>query len=158
MAGSIMELTPFIPGDKTLAQSRLPDKAVALVNRAARLGGQLAPVTLDTLTQHMLAINSYYSNLIEGNAARPHEIRAAQRGDYSGDPAKRDLQQESLAHMEVQQWLRTQNPDLDTLFTAEFICMLHAKFYERVPRNLWLISDAKGKAAEKIVPGAWRLA
>ena len=151
-----MELAPFIPGDKTLAQSPLPDKAIALVNRAARVGGQLAPITLATLTQHMLAINSYYSNLIEGNATRPHEIRAAQRGDYSGDPAKRDLQQEALAHMEVQQWLRAQNPDLDTLFTAEFIRTLHAKFYERVPKSLWVIRDAKGKAEDKVVPGVWR--
>lgn len=151
-----MEFAPFIPGDKTLAQSPLPDKAIALVNRAARLGGQLAPLTLGTLTQHMLAINSYYSNLIEGNATHPHEIRAAQRGDYSGDPAKRDLQQESLAHMEVQQWLRAQNPDLDTLFTAEFIRTLHAKFYGRVPRSLWVMRDAKGKTADKIVPGVWR--
>lgn len=79
----------------------------------------------------MLAINSYYSNLIEGNATHPHEIRAAQRGDYSGDPATRDLQLESLAHMQVQQWLCEQNPDLDTIFSVEFILALHREFYAR---------------------------
>lgn len=156
MAESIMELAPFIPGDLALGRSPLPDKAIALVNSAAKLGGQLAPVTLGTLTQHMLAINSYYSNLIEGNATRPHEIRAAQRGDYSRDPAKRDLQRESLAHMEVQQWLRAQNPGLDTLFSVDFIRTLHGQFYERIPQSLWEIRDAKGKAAGTIVPGAWR--
>ena len=80
----------------------------------------------------MAAVNSYYSNLIEGNATRPHEIRAAQRGNYSGEPAKRDLQQESLAHMQVQHWLNAQNPDVDTLFTPEFICHLHREFYQRI--------------------------
>ena len=156
MATSIMELAPYIPGDQTLGRSALPDKAIALINLAARLGGQLSPLTQATLTQHMLAINSYYSNLIEGNATRPHEIRAAQRGDYSGEPAKRDLQQEALAHMEVQAWLREQNPSLDTLFSSELIRTLHAKFYERVPKSLWTIRDAKGKAVGTVVPGAWR--
>jgi Fic family protein len=75
----------------------------------------------------MAAINSYYSNLIEGNSTRPHEIRAAQRGNYSGDPAKRDLQQESLAHMQVQEWLAEQKPDLDTLFTPENIIRIKIK-------------------------------
>ena len=52
-----------------------------------------------------------------GNATRPHEIRAAQRGQYSDDPAKRDLQEESLGHMAVQKWLRQQSPSLEKIFT-----------------------------------------
>ncbi len=157
MATSIMDIAPFIPSDRALAQSGLPDKAIGLVNCSARLTGQLSPLTLATLSQHMLAINSYYSNLIEGNATRPHEIRAAQRGDYSGDPAKRDLQLESLAHMQVQQWLHEQNPDLDTLFSAEFIRALHREFYARVPQSLWAIKNEKGDAVDNVVPGQWRL-
>lgn len=156
MASSIMDMAPYIPSDRALGQSSLPDKAIALVNQSARLAGQLSPLTLATLTQHMLAINSYYSNLIEGNATRPHEIRAAQRGDYSGEPAKRDLQLESLAHMQVQQWLRDLNPDLDTVFSTDFIRSLHREFYLRVPESLWTIKNQQGDAADKIVPGEWR--
>jgi hypothetical protein len=74
-----MDITPFIPSERSLAQSALPDKAIALISHAAKLTGQLAPLTLERLAQHMAAINSYYSNLIEGNSTRPHEIRAAQR-------------------------------------------------------------------------------
>ena len=156
MGTSILDITPFIPSDTALSNSSLPDKAILLVSLSAKLTGQLAPLTLARLEQHMGAINSYYSNLIEGNVTRPHEIRAAQRGDYSGDPAKRDLQQESLAHMQVQQWLAEQNPDLETLFTPKFICRLHQEFYKRVPENLWLIKDEQGRAATTIVPGEWR--
>ena len=115
MASSIFDLAPLIPTDAALAQSPLPDKALLLVQRSARLAGQLAPLTHATLERHMAVINSYYSNLIEGNATRPHEIRAAQRGDYDADPARRDLQRESLAHMAVQEWIRAQRTDLDTL-------------------------------------------
>lgn len=76
MATSIMDITPFIPSDASLVQSALPDKAISLISQSAKLTGQLAPLTLLRIEQHMAAINSYYSNLIEGNSTRPHEIRA----------------------------------------------------------------------------------
>ncbi len=72
MATSILDLAPFIPAENALAKSLLPDKAVRLVQLSARLSGQLAPLTLATLERHMAVINSYYSNLIEGHATRPH--------------------------------------------------------------------------------------
>jgi Fic family protein len=156
MAISIMDLAPFIPSDKTLEQLHLPDKAIELITQSAKLTGQLAPLTLARLELHMAAIGSYYSNLIEGNSTRPHEIREAQRGNYSGDPAKRDLQQESLAHMQVQEWLIAEKPDLDTLFTPVFICRLHQEFYQRVPESLWLIKDEQGNVVDKVEPGKWR--
>lgn len=156
MATSILDIAPFIPSDKSLGQSLLPDKAISLISQSAKLTGQITPLTLDRLEQHMAAINSYYSNLIEGNATRPHEIRAAQRGNYSGDPVKRDLQQESLAHMQVQEWLIAQKPDLDRLFTPDFICCLHREFYQRIPESLWVIKDEQGKAVDEVIPGEWR--
>lgn len=156
MVTSILDIAPFIPSDKSLGQSLLPDKAISLISQSAKLTGQIAPLTLARLEQHMAAINSYYSNLIEGNATRPHEIRAAQRGNYSGDSAKRDLQQESLAHMQVQEWLIAQKPDLDRLFTPDFICRLHREFYQRIPESLWIIKDEQGEAVDKVTPGEWR--
>ena len=103
MSTSILALAPFIPSDKALGESLLPDKAVDLNKQSARLMGQVSELTLATLSQYMSVINSYYSNLIEGNAPRPDEIRAAQREEYSDDSAKRDLQMESLAHIALQQ-------------------------------------------------------
>ncbi len=156
MSTTFTDITPFIPSDRTLGESVLPDKAITLISQSAKLRGQLAASTLARLEQHMAAINSYYSNLIEGNSTRPHEIRAAQSGNYSGDPAKRDLQQESLAHMRVQEWLIAQKPDLETIFTPEFIRQLHREFYQRVPESLWVIKDEKDNVVEKIIPGEWR--
>lgn len=156
MTTSIMDIAPFIPSDKSLEALHLPDKAIALISQSARLAGQVSALTLQTIERYMAAVNSYYSNLIEGNATRPHEIRAASRGDYSKDPVKRDLQLESLAHMRVQEWLGEQKPDLDTLFTSEFICELHRAFYQGIPENLWMIKDQQGKLADKVIPGEWR--
>ncbi|RLA44539.1 MAG: Fic family protein [Gammaproteobacteria bacterium] len=151
-----MAVAPFIPGDQSLAESDLPDKAVALSVAASALAAQLSPITLATLERYMRVINSYYSNLIEGNAMRPAEIRAAQRGDYSSNGAKRDLQRESLAHMAVQQWCYEQNLSLDALFQPDFFLELHQQFYQRIPERLWWIKDEQGNKVDQIVPGQWR--
>ena len=75
-------MTPFIPSGKALQASHLPDLATTLIQQSARLSGQLAEPTRQTLISYMGVINSYYSNLIEGNATQPHEIRAAQPRVY----------------------------------------------------------------------------
>ena len=103
-----------------------------------------------------MVINSYYSNLIEGNATRPHEIRAAQLGDFSDDLEKRDLQQESAAHISVQQWISEQALDLDTIFSTDFILEIHRRFYALIPENLWAIKDSEGHVVSNVKPGEWR--
>jgi len=156
MNASIEPFAPFIPGDSALERSELPDKAVDLSKRSAKLAGLLSPVTLNTLDRYMRVINSYYSNLIEGNATHPHEIRAAQRGEYNGEPAKRDLQLESLGHMMTQQWLSEQSPTLDELFQPDFIRAIHQQFYRSMPESLWLIRNHAGDTVDKVIPGEWR--
>lgn len=156
MGTTILDIAPFIPSDKALGQSALPDKAMQLNTLSAKLMGQLTPNTLTTLERYMRVINSYYSNLIEGNSTHPHDIRAAQRGDYSLDAAKRDLQQESLAHMAVQQWIREQNPDLSTVFSPDFILAIHRQFYQHVPESMRAISNEQGEIVDHVIPGQWR--
>ena len=156
MATSIIQLTPFIPSDTAVAKSKLLDNALQLTTESAKLAGQLSPLSLETLARYMMVINSYYSNLIEGNATRPHEIRAAQRGDYHGDPVKRDLQLESAAHISVQQWVTEQSPSLDTIFSTEFLLELHQRFYSLIPESLWAIQDEEGTAIDQVTPGSWR--
>ena len=148
--------TPVLPSDEALHQSRLPDKSLALSLAAARLAGQVAPQTRHTIIRHMAVINSYYSNLIEGNKTRPHEIRAAQQGRLLKDPARRDLQLESLAHIKVQQWIAEQNLSLDTLFGPGFIRAIHHEFYRYVPETLYELKNAQGGVLGRVVPGQWR--
>jgi len=148
--------SPFIPSEKTLKGSELPDKAVILVRESSKLAGHLPTETTATIRRHMQVINSYYSNLIEGNKTKPHEIRAAQKGDFSKDPVKRDLQLESIAHIEVQEWLEKENPSIDQLLTPEFIKSIHREFYERVPERLLDIRNDSGKVISTIIPGEFR--
>ncbi|TDY02714.1 Fic family protein [Thiohalophilus thiocyanatoxydans] len=148
--------SPYVPSDKALRNSPLPDMALAINAASAKLAGRVAEETRRTLIRHMAVINSYYSNLIEGNRTLPHEIRAAQQGEFSADPAKRDLQLESLAHIEAQNWLQDQSPGLDKLFTADFIQAIHRQFYRHIPNTFRELKNEQGEVIEQVIPGDWR--
>jgi len=156
MSIHLPNFTPYIPSDAALAGSNLPDKAMMLSTSSAQLAGQAPKITRETIVRHMAVINSYYSNLIEGNNTPPHEIRAAQAGSFSDDPIRRDLQLESIAHIHVQDWLAKEKPDVDTLYTPEFILAIHREFYEQVPESLHQIKNSKGKIVGVVTPGNWR--
>jgi Fic family protein len=150
------DFAPFVPSEGALKASELPDKALWLATSSAKLSGNLAAETRNTIREYMSVINSYYSNLIEGNKTRPHEIRAAQKGEYSDDPAKRDLQQESVSHIQVQNWIEEQAMDQDALYSPEFFKAVHHKFYQGIPESLWLLKDQQGEIKGKVIPGKWR--
>ncbi len=156
MTMTIQVCTPFVPDLQTSESSGLHDKALALSTAAAQITGKLAPATRETLVRHMAVINSYYSNLIEGNRTLPAEIRAAQAGDFSKDPAKRDLQLESLAHIAVQRWVNEQSVGINTAYTPEFIQELHREFYQHMPESLHELKNTQGGVLGKVIPGAWR--
>lgn len=149
-------LSPFIPSENSIRQSGLADKVLELHSSSAKLTGVLAVETRSTLEKHMSVINSYYSNLIEGNRTLPHEIRKAQRGDFSTDPAKRDLQLESLAHVEVQEWIASLNLDSNFVFSEKFIKNIHFKFYSKIPKTLWALKNKSGEIVDEVKPGEWR--
>ncbi len=158
MTATSHDFTPFIPGNEALDDSGLPDMAMSLARADAKLAGHLADVTKETIRQYMAIINSYYSNLIEGNNTLPHEIRAAQQGKYHDDPLKRDLQKESVAHIHVQNWIRAQDPDQDTIYSCDFLKAVHREFYAQLPERMREIKDETGNLTGRVVPGEWRSA
>lgn len=136
----------------------LEDLAREVVSRSAELGGQLHPVTRQAVVELLRLINSYYSNLIEGHSTHPIDIERAMRQDYSSDPVKRDLQQESLAHITCQRQLESrlqEEPELD-IATADFITWLHRIFYDQLPADLRHVKDGKTGEVLEVVPGETR--
>lgn len=147
---------PYIPSEQSIARSGLPDKALELERKSSALAGKAAaPVSL-ILEKHMRAVNSYYSNLIEGNNTKPWAIRRAATGDYSADPAARDLQLESVAHMRVQDWLREQDVDLKTLCSSDFLRELHRVFYQTMPETMLVVKNDTTGDEFTLVPGTFR--
>lgn len=136
----------------------LEDMAREVVSRSAALGGQLHPVAHQAVNELLRLINSYYSNLIEGHSTHPIDIERAMRQDYSSDPVKRDLQQESLAHINCQQQVEARllaEPELN-IASTDFITWLHRIFYEQLPNELRHVKDDKTGELFEVVPGQLR--
>jgi Fic family protein len=80
------------------------------------------------------------------------------RNDYSAEPAKRDLQLESLAHIECQRLIEERvalDPGI-AVADADFLRWIHRMFYERLPDNMRAArNDATGEIAV-VVPGEFR--
>lgn len=133
----------------------LEDLAREVVSQSAALGGQLHPVTQQAVVKLLRLINSYYSNLIEGHSTHPIDIERAMRQDYSTEPAKRDLQLESLAHINCQRQVEARlqdEPELDVA-DGEFIVWLHRIFYEQLPADLRKVKDKKTGEVLDVMPG-----
>ena len=156
MVTTSRNFTPFIPDGTALNRSDLPDLVLSMVSADAKLAGHLTEVTKESIRQHMEVINSYYSNLIEGNHTEPYEIRAAQRGEYHEDPLKRDLQRETVALIHVQKWIKRQALDQDSIYSSDFIKALHREFYTQLPGRAREVKDDEGNTKGKIIPGEWR--
>lgn len=142
-------IEPVIP---TQQLRPLEDLACTIVERSARLSAKVPEplrVQVAELTRWM---HCYYSNLIEGQQTRVRDIEAALKKDFAAEPKKRDLQQLSLAHLEVQQWAAAQT---GSPFAADFIRDLHRRFYARLPAGMRVATTSKGKKTP-LIPGELR--
>jgi Fic family protein len=128
MTSEIHKMTPLYP-EKA---EELHDLALAVIQKSAALGSRLHPVTLCSLQELLRIINSYYSNLIEGHNTHPHDIVRAMQKEYDTEPAKRNLQLESVAHITVQRDMEKrllEDPGIN-IVGQEFLCYIHRAFYD----------------------------
>jgi hypothetical protein len=94
-------MEPVMPPEE--GQRRLEDAAFDLASRASSLTGQTNPIVTASVATLVRSMNCYHSNIIEGHDTHPRDIDDALRKDYSVDPARRALQLEAVAHIEIQQ-------------------------------------------------------
>jgi Fic family protein len=145
MYSEISQFEPLFPS-KT---GELKDLARELVARSAKLEGRLSPIVLAKIRELLQVVNSYYSNLIEGNGTHPIDIEKAMQNDYSPDSKKRELQIESQIHIEVQRKIssRLAEKTAENVASEEFLKWIHYEFYSKLPENLrWV----KGNDGEKV--------
>lgn len=130
----------------------LEDLACTIVERSARLSAKLREPLRIQIAELTRWMHCYYSNLIEGQQTRVRDIEAALKRDFAAEPGKRDLQQLSLAHLEVQQWSATQT---SSPFTADFIRELHRRFYAPLPESMQVATTSKDEKTP-FTPGEFR--
>ena len=135
----------------------LEDLAMDLATKASGLASQLPPTVRSGIGDIVRSMNCYYSNLIEGHNTHPRDIdRALAHADYSADPEKRVLQQEAVAHIEVQR-LIDHGADLQVATTSvAYTVWLHKEFCTRLPEELlWVRNPDTGKQL-RVIPGQLR--
>lgn len=145
MYSSITQFEPLFPAK----MGELEDLAKEIVAASARLEGRLAPVVLEEIKKLLRVINSYYSNLIEGHSTHPIDVERAMKNDYSSDRDKRDLQIESLIHIEVQEKIieRLSREPETNVVSKDFLVWIHKKFYEKLPEGLRYVTSGSGETA-----------
>lgn len=141
---SVADMEPLLPGD---AGAVYFERSLDLARRTARLEGALHPITRRSVLALVGSMNSYYSNLIEGQRTLPKDIDRALSRHFSTDPRRRSLQQLHLAHVETQRLMEqrlAENP-ATRICGAEFLGWLHGEFYRRLPPEFHTVQDARGR-------------
>lgn len=145
------QMEPLLPGEHRLGP--LLEQAHDLQRMADRLSGLCQPGALQGLRLLLQAMNSYYSNKIEGQHTLPMEIEQALRNDYSQDKDKARRQRLALAHMATEEMLQRhwQQWPLAQVWSAQMVRDIHQDLFARLPEGDRLLGDA-----EALQPGVLR--
>jgi Fic family protein len=149
----LAHLEPMLPDAEALRP-----RAGDVVAEARDLGRHLHPATLRAVAELLRTINCYYSNLIEGHNTHPVDIERALAADYSADPARRNLQIEARAHIEVQRAIEARlDAEPGTNVCDEtFVRWIHEEFYRRLPHELRVVRHPTEPREAEVLPGALR--
>jgi len=142
-----------------LESPEIRERETALARLSGELAGRLPPSTRAALAQCLEGINSYYSNLIEGQGTRPIKAeRALKRSLAERKPGKTDdLARLAVAHIQTERWMRQCLKDQPELEVAgrDFICALHRHFVGQLPEAMCVVTGRDGETAIN-VPGELR--
>ncbi|MBI2311566.1 MAG: Fic family protein [Betaproteobacteria bacterium] len=142
---------PLYPEDPVLGP--LLELAAELVAECHRLGGQAGAPVIHALRPKLRAMNSYYTNKIEGQHTRPADIERALRQDFDADAALAKKQRLAIAHMEVEAQLEQQSGATSprNLFSPALVREIHGLLYGKLPE-----ADRVTDEGKPIIPGEYR--
>lgn len=145
------KIQPLYPEERMLEP--LKELASQLVADCHRLGGQAGEPLVRALRPKLRAMNSYYTNKIEGQHTEPAAIERALRKQFDADAALAKKQRLAIAHMEVEQELEKKiaGATPKNLFDAAFVQEIHGRLYRKLPE-----ADCVTDQGKPIVPGEFR--
>ena len=146
-------MEPMLPRDQS---QRLENLVVELVAKHNQLAGQLRPEVRKGIGDLVRSMNCYYSNLIEGHNTHPRDVDRAINDEFSSDPAKRALQIEARAHIDVQRMIDSREDPEDPPTSAEYSKWLHKEFCNRLPDELLWVENPNTKKRVPVIPGEFR--
>ncbi len=143
------QIEPLLPSEARVEP--LLAKAHDLSRIATTLAGTRTPPELGRMLRSM---NSYYTNRIEGQHTRPHEIDRALNKDFSKNEALAAKQRLAVAHIEAEEALEgryNNEAGAKALYTPAALQDIHRELFGRLPQ-----ADLLTPEQEVIVPGALR--
>lgn len=143
------QFEPLLPAGPRLEP--LLAKAHDLSRLAAPLAGTRVPPELRALLRSM---NSYYTNRIEGQHTRPHEIDQALRRDFSHNAELAARQRLAVAHIDAEAALEQRYAGAEgarALYTPQAVQDLHRELFARLPA-----ADLAAAEHAPVAPGELR--
>lgn len=133
------------------AGAALGPTVAKIVERSSALQAAAHPTTREKLLELLRSMNSYYSNLIEGQGTHPRNIERALKDDYSQKPATARLQRIAMAHLDAERELENQVSLGAEPLTGAFAARAHRAMYSRLSAE-----DRRTQDGAVIEPGAFR--
>jgi Fic family protein len=142
------QFEPLLPQKEV---AKLHERSQAIVNRSLGLGERAHPTTRLALRELLRAMNSYYSNLIEGQGTTPHNIERALHKDFSKKPDVARLQRIAVAHIEAEEELEEKIQAGAEPLLSSFAVDAHRALYGRLR-----VGDRTTKEGVVVEPGRLR--
>lgn len=142
---------PLVPEERVLGP--LLERAAALIADCHRLSAQAGTSLAFALRPLLRAMNSYYTNKIEGQHTRPADIERALAAQFDADIREARKQRLALAHIATEEDLEQSAVALPRgmLYDAGWVADIHRSLYERLPPE-----DRLTDEGHVVVPGALR--
>jgi len=148
-------MEPLVLSGGSMHRPALNDLAIELATASAGFCRSMPNGVVTALADLVRAMNSYYSNLIEGHDTHPVDIERALKKDYSTDPEQRNLQLEAEAHVTVQKWI-DEGGLKGRATTTDAILEIHRRFCELLPEELLIVEHPTTKEKLPVIPGELR--
>ena len=151
MYDHISQFDPLLPSSHR--RDGLLEKAHHLQRLALTAKGRAHASVMLSIAPLLRAMNSYYTNRIEGQHTLPIEIEQALRQDFAVNADTRRRQRLAVAHMHTEAWAEAHAAQTEwpRLFEPEVVCVLHQHLFEQLPEP-----DRLGDRGDVLVPGALR--
>lgn len=148
MYDSPHQFEPLLPAAQLPA---LADKARAIVDAAKALAGAAHPTARAAIRERVRAMNSYYSNRIEGHGTHPVNIERALRKVFSDQPGIARLQRIAVAHIDAERALEQRVAAGESALSSHFLMAAHHALYSRLSED-----DRRTEDDQIVIPGALR--
>ncbi len=148
---NLNQFQPLFPESSVLGP--LQELASEIIAQCHYLHGQTGKSIVRALKPKLRAMNSYYTNKIEGQHTLPFNIERALKKDFDADIELAKKQRLAISHMEVEELLETQleKAGLDDLFDAALVRKIHGELYSRLAKD-----DRATDEGKIIIPGKYR--